>query len=298
MAKNWDFLVRSPKLPQNLVPRRPVRLGADFDTDFSRKEGVRLARAAVFDTVLAPATRLCTSPTIVNPEGLKDLPTPIIIAANHQSHLDTPLILSILPPHIRHHCIVGAGADYFFDRRLRAYLSATFLGAIPIERSRPSRTSAELAYRLVGEGWNLVLFPEGGRTPDGLLQPLKAGAAQVAIRTNTPVLPIYIDGTYEIFGKGSGRLRPGKTTITVGRLIDVQTAKRPAELISLVDQQLNLLSKETATDWWTARTDSSPPDHGRGWIGAWKKNEHRHRTPTTHPWPQRFGSRKLANPDD
>jgi len=297
MAKNWDFLIHSPKRPQSLVPRRAVRLGSEFDTDFSRTEGMRIARAGIFDTLLGPATRFVTSPTVHNKEGLKDLPTPVIIAANHQSHLDTPLILSILPPEIRHHCIVGAGADYFFDRRLRAYLSASFLGAIPIERSRPSRTSAELAYRLVGQGWNLVLFPEGGRTPDGLIQPLKAGAAQVALRTGTPVLPVYIDGTYEIFGKATGRLRPGKTTITVGRLILTGSATKPAELMSLVEQQLLQLGKETASDWWSARTTSPLTIQEHGWISAWNKNEHRHRSASARPWPQRFGSKKLANPD-
>ena len=69
----------------------------------------------------------------------------MILAANHASHLDTALLLSVLPSWLRHRTIVAAAADYFFDRHWKAALWSFGLGAIPMERTKVNRRSADLA---------------------------------------------------------------------------------------------------------------------------------------------------------
>ena len=73
----------------------------------------------------------------------------MILAANHASHLDTGLLLSSLPVALRHHTIVAAAADYFFDRHWKAAFWSFGLGAIPMERSKVNRRSADLAASLI-----------------------------------------------------------------------------------------------------------------------------------------------------
>ena len=130
---------------------------------------------------------------------------PAIFVANHSSHVDTGLLLSILPPRFRHKTVVAGAADYFFDRRWKAHLFALGLGAIPIERHKVNRKSVDTATGLLDEGWNLIIFPEGGRSPDGWFQPMRGGAAYLATRTGRPVVPVHIEGTYRILPRGGKR---------------------------------------------------------------------------------------------
>ncbi len=90
--------------------------------------------------------------------------------------ISTPrLLISVLPPRLRHSTIVAGAADYFFDRRWKAHLWAFLTAAIPIERQRVNRKSADLAAEMLEEGWNLLIYPEGGRSPDGWMQDVPPG---------------------------------------------------------------------------------------------------------------------------
>lgn len=289
-----EFLWRRPTPPGSMIPPRSHATGTNYDTTFSRKEAVRRVRAILLDTGIAPLTRSITKPTVVNASALDTLERPIIFVANHQSHLDTPLILAVLPPGLRHHTVVGAGADFFFDRRTKGFFSSTLLGAIPIDRVRPSRASAELATQLLVEGWNLVLFPEGGRTPDGLTQELKSGAAQIAIKVGRPVVPIFIDGTYEIFGKTNDRIHPGSTTVIIGEPLYPRDQERVADFNARITHALGILGREAATDFYTARgpNEALPfPAPSRSWVEEWRTSGHRHRDKDPRRWPKLFGSR-------
>ena len=81
---------------------------------------------------------------------------------------------------------MAAASDYFFDRTWKSVLWSFALAAIPIERSKVNRRSADTAAELLEDGWNLVIFPEGGRSPDGWTQPFRGGAAYLARRTGSP----------------------------------------------------------------------------------------------------------------
>ena len=129
----------------------------------------------MMDNVTRPAARLLAPATVRGLEHLQHVEGPLIFAANHASHIDTPLLLTTLPVEFRHRTIVAAASDYFFDRTWKSVLWSFALAAIPIERSKVSRRSADTAAELVEDGWNLVIFPEGGRSPDGWTQPFHGG---------------------------------------------------------------------------------------------------------------------------
>src|SRR5690606_2186782 len=135
---------------------------------------------------------------------------------NHHSHIDTPLLLTSIPDRWRHRLVVGAAADYFFGTRVTATMSAMVIGAIPIDRQRVGRQSADLARSLIDEGWSLLIFPEGGRSPDGWGQPFRGGAAYSAMRCGVPVVPVHVEGTGRILRKGRARPTRASTTVTFG----------------------------------------------------------------------------------
>ena len=187
-------------------PERKV--GLDYDHEWSRRYPVRLARAVVMDNVARPAARLLAPATVRGLEHLHHVEGPVIFAANHASHIDTPLLLTTLPVEFRHRTVVAAASDYFFDRTWKSAMWSFALAAIPIERSRVNRKSADTAAGLVEDGWNLVIFPEGGRSPDGWTQPFRGGAAYLARRTGRPVIPVYLHGTRHVLPKTPDDARP------------------------------------------------------------------------------------------
>ena len=211
------FVAERPTWPGG-VPAPPPRrtLGVDYDTVWARRYPVRLARAMFLDDVTRPVLRVALSPRVIGLEHLDPLEGPMILAANHASHLDTGLLLSCLPPGLRHRTMVAAAADYFFDRHWKAAFWSFGLGAIPMERAKVNRRSADLAASLVEEGWSLIIFPEGGRTADGWGQEFKGGAAYLAKRCAVPVIPVHLRGTRAVLAKSSTRLRPGSTEIRLG----------------------------------------------------------------------------------
>ncbi len=159
---------------------------------------------------------MLASPTIRGLDRLADLEGPVVFAANHHSHVDTPLMLSAIPEPWRHHIVIGAAADYFFGNRVTAPLSALVIGAIPIERNKVGRKSADDAAALIDDGWSMLIFPEGGRSPDGWGQPFRGGAAYLSLRCGVPVVPVHIEGTGRILRKGRTVPQPSTTTITFG----------------------------------------------------------------------------------
>jgi 1-acyl-sn-glycerol-3-phosphate acyltransferase len=249
-------------------------VGVDYDTAWSRRYGVRVARAALLDWVARPAVRVVASPRVDGLDRIEHLDGPAIFAANHASHLDLPLVLSILPSRFRHRTLVGAAADYFFDRRWNAALWSFAIAAIPIERQRVSRRSAEEAGHLLSQGWSMVIFPEGGRTPDGWARPFHGGAAYLATRLGLPVVPIYLGGTRQILARGSKRLRPGSTRVCVGRPLWPREDESARRLSTRIEAAVAALADETATDWWTARrrfAAGRTPSLGGPAVGAWRR---------------------------
>ncbi len=255
------FPLAAPSWPESIPRPAPApELGVHYDTAWSRRYPVRLARAMVLDNVTRPVARLVASPLIRGEEVLKGIEAPVIFAANHASHIDTPLLLSCLPLRFRHRTVIAAAADYFFDRRWKADAWSFLLGAIPIERTKVNRRSADLAADLLADNWNLVIFPEGGRSPDGWAQTFRGGAAYLAGRTGRPVVPVHLDGTRHILPKGRNSLRRSRTTVTFGTPLWPEEGEGARRFGGRIESAVATLANEAGSDWWTARKQAASGD--------------------------------------
>ncbi|HEX2850373.1 MAG TPA: lysophospholipid acyltransferase family protein [Acidimicrobiales bacterium] len=279
------------------VDRPPVErtTGVDFDTDWARKYPTRLARAVVLDTVGKAGIGVLAAPRITGDDRLVDVEGPVVFAANHASHVDTPLLLTALPDRFRHRTVVAAGADYFFDKRWKGYLWAFAINAIPIERTRPSTKSLRLAAQMLDEGWSLIIFPEGGRSPHGWAQEHRPGAAFLASRAGVAVVPVHLEGTRRILRKGANRLTPSTTHVTFGHPLVAGPGEDAREFAVRVEDAVAALADEQATDWWTARrraaAGTTPPLRGpdaAAWRRSWSLGEGRRAAkPRAERWPNR-----------
>jgi len=284
----------APPWPSTIPRPAPERrTGLAYEHDWSRRYPVRLARAMVLDGITRPLTKIIAPTTVRGSEILDRLELPVILAANHASHADTPILLAALPPAIRHRCVVAAASDYFFDRTWKAALFSFSLAAIPIERTKVNRRSAESAAALVEEGWSLVIFPEGGRSPDGWPQAFKGGAAYLARRTGRPVVPVHLSGTRHVLGRspdhrghppgGSGTesqhgrgLRRAPVTVLFGQPVRPRDHEDARRLGARIEHAVTVLAAEAEADWWQARRRAAsgalPPPGGPAaspWRRAW-----------------------------
>jgi 1-acyl-sn-glycerol-3-phosphate acyltransferase len=290
------FPLAAPTWPTT-VERPPVErtLGVDYDSEWARSPAARAGRAVVQEVVAAPVLRALAAPTVRGLDRIAHLDEPVVFAANHASHLDAPLLVSVIPERWRRDLFVAGAADYFFDTRFKAATFAFLLNAVPIERQKVSRLSARRVAELLDEGWSMLIFPEGGRSPDGWGQPHRAGAAWVAQRTGRPIVPVHVEGTRRILAKGSRRLRPGRTQVTFGRPLKPAPGDDPRRLAVELEAAIAALADEVDNDWYTARrraaagtTPSLTGPEGPGWRRAWALGDpdaDRRRRRSRERWP-------------
>jgi long-chain acyl-CoA synthetase len=136
---------------------------------------------------------------------------------------------------------VAAAADYFFAAEPLATGSALVLGAFPFHRQ--GAVSASLAHcgDLVDAGYSILIFPEGTRSPDGRLQPFKAGTGLLARELGVPVLPVRLEGLHAILPKGQCWPGVGPVTVWVGEPIQVDPLLSNAEAAGALEAAVKQL---------------------------------------------------------
>ena len=165
-------------------------------------------------------------------EGREHLPTepPYILAANHSSHLDAAVMAMAVP--WRHHdrLFPIAAGDVFFQTPARSLLAAMVLNALPMWRHNCGRHALEaMRQRLLDDACIYILFPEGTRSRDGDVQPFKAGVGMLLARSAAPVIPCWLDGTFEALPPGHRLPRPRSVILRLGRALnfnDVENRRR------------------------------------------------------------------------
>ncbi|MBE7517230.1 MAG: AMP-binding protein [Chloracidobacterium sp.] len=136
-------------------------------------------------------------------EGEANVPQHVnfIVAPNHTSHLDTGLVKRALGKGVAEQTVAVAAADYWFDTKYkRAYMN-NFTTLVPIERTGSLRQSLRHVLQILRDGYNALIFPEGGRQKSGRIAEFKPIIGYLALNQKIGILPIYIWGTYEAFPK-------------------------------------------------------------------------------------------------
>jgi 1-acyl-sn-glycerol-3-phosphate acyltransferase len=191
-----------------------ARQYAKMDVSWARCSYARAAREGLLRFVLGPMTDYYIRRRTVGREMFEQLMPPVVFVANHSSHLDTPTILRAIPRKWRNRTSVAAAADYFYKKRWKANGVALLFNTVPLGRKGGglSNGATDHVDRLIGQGWNLLMFPEGTRSRDGRIGKVHSGAAVIAAHHGIDIVPIYVSGTHDAMPPGQNwpKRRPGR----------------------------------------------------------------------------------------
>ncbi|MDX1522297.1 MAG: lysophospholipid acyltransferase family protein [Anaerolineae bacterium] len=157
----------------------------------------------------------------LNINGQKNLPLrgPAVVAANHNSHLDTLTLLSLWPLETLHHVRPVAAADSFLTNPLLAWFTLNIMRIIPIDRRHSSRDSDPLAEMsaALAENEILILYPEGSRGSPEQLSKFKSGVSRLAERhPEVPIIPVFMYGLGKSLPRGTMLLVPFFCDVLIG----------------------------------------------------------------------------------
>ncbi|HSF86698.1 MAG TPA: lysophospholipid acyltransferase family protein [Acidimicrobiia bacterium] len=181
-------------------------------------------RSALHRFVLRPAMRGLTGFDVRCPNRLPAA-GPAIVVANHNSHVDTALLLAAFPTQTVPLVRPVAAADYWFRNRVAAWLARRVLGAVPIDRSGASRDPLGPVSAALARGHIVVIFPEGTRGEPGKLGRFRSGVGRLAQKhPEVPVIPVWLAGCEEVLPRHGRWPRRRRCTVTVGELVRVRDA--------------------------------------------------------------------------
>ena len=220
---------------ERLTTAQPAAEAAAEPVDFpswNRAVPFRLLRAVAQPGFLLPLTRVFAWIKVDGLQNLHNLKGPVIFAANHQSHMDVPVILAALPGRWRRRVATAMAKEFFkahffpegytrgkrLARSLEYYLSAAFFNTFPLpQREAGARQTLRYTGELINEGFSVLIFPEGKRTDHGEIAPFRPGVGMMAARLGVSVVPVRLDGIDRVLHQTWKMAKPGPVRVIFGK---------------------------------------------------------------------------------
>jgi long-chain acyl-CoA synthetase len=217
---------------------------------------VRWIRALAFYCLVRPALLLLGWPRVRGRENLRGVKDPVLIVASHASYIDPGFVLHALPARLRWRTAVAMGAETLTDLRVppagtnffRAILGRiqyplviALFHVFPLPVRSGFRKSFEFAGELVDRGWSVLVFPEGELTPDGAIGPFRAGIGLLVTRLRVPVIPMRLEGLYDLRIANKHWTSPGHIRVTVGAPVTFPETETPENITRELELRVKAL---------------------------------------------------------
>ena len=202
-------------------------------------------RLLVHYLLLRPAVFLLGWPRIRGRENLGGVNPPVLVICNHIDDVDLGFVLTALPRRFRHRLAAAAGGESmealrtppagrgFIGKiadRTKWILGSAFLNIFPLPRQAGFRESFRYAGDAVDRAYSVLVFPEGRHTTTGEVLPFRAGIGILADELKVPIIPMRIQGLFEVKKAGKRMARPGKIRVTIGTPVTFEPGKHPEEI--------------------------------------------------------------------
>ncbi len=215
-------------------------------------------RLASHYLLVRPAVFLLGWPRVTGRENLRGVHGPLLVISNHISDVDVGFIQTALPARIRHKLATATGGEALEllrspdpDRRwfARIYdrvqwaLGVALLNLFPLPRQSGFRKSFAYAGEAVDRGYSVLVFPEGKHTEDGKVRPFRTGVGLLANNLRMPILPMRIDGLFEIKNAGKKFAAPGKIQVRIGKPMRLAPESDPKEIARALQKAVENLTE-------------------------------------------------------
>jgi len=213
-------------------------------------------RFVVHYLLLRPAVFLLGWPRIQGRENLRGVTGPVLVISNHIDDVDVGFIQTALPARFRHKLATAAGGEALeilrtppasrnlllrlFDR-VEWFLGVSLLNLFPLPRDAGFRDSFAFAGESVDRGYSILVFPEGHHTTDGKLRPFRSGIGLLANNLDIPVVPMRIDGLFEVKQAGKRMARPFQITVKIGQPMRFAPGLGPNQIASELQARVEKL---------------------------------------------------------
>jgi long-chain acyl-CoA synthetase len=248
-------LIESPSAPS------PESEAQAFPT-WSRSWWAQGVRRVLVPALILPLARRFARATIQGTEHLAGLEGPVIFAANHQSHMDTPVIVAALPSRFRYHLAPAMAKEFFaahfapagrstrerWTSHVLYSLAALCFNAFPLpQREAGARTTLRYVGELVAAGHSILIFPEGRRTTAGEIKPFQAGVGMMGSRLGLPIVPVALDGVDRVLHTSWRWPKAGPVRVVFGPPIRVDGTDY-AEAARRVEASVQSLLRDPGTE--------------------------------------------------
>jgi long-chain acyl-CoA synthetase len=212
-------------------PQKSLQSGYKYPR-WAQRWPITWIRNFIYYLLTWPATMIMAHPRIVGRENLRGIDGPFLISCNHVTYIDVGFALIALPPRVRHKLAVGMWGEMLWEMwrppvawnwfmrlsyEVGYYLVVALFDVFPLPQQSGVRESFAYAGESVDRGYSVLVYPEGVRTADGKPCPFRLGVGMLAARLNVPVVPMRIDGLYEMKMAGHKIARPGELRIVIGK---------------------------------------------------------------------------------
>jgi len=217
---------------------------------------LRWVRTLTYYALMRPAIMLLGWPKIEGRENLKDVRGPVLVVCNHIDDVDVGFVATALPARLRHRLATATGGEALealrtppADRgfllrgydRLQWVSGVALLNLFPLPRAAAFLKSFAYAGECIDRGYSVLVFPEGHHTTDGELRPFRAGVGLLATRLNVPVVPMRIDGLFDVKRAGRRLARPGEIRVRIGKPVIFAATDEPPSIAAELQRRVEEL---------------------------------------------------------
>jgi long-chain acyl-CoA synthetase len=194
-------------------------------------------RLIIHYLLLRPAVFLLGWPRVTGKENLRGLRGPVLVVCNHIDDVDVGFVQTALPARFRHWLATATGGEALEALRtpppgrgwlsgaydcLKWILGVSLLNLFPLPREAGFRESFAFAGESVDRGYSILVFPEGRHTTDGKIGPFRAGVGLLAKNLAIPIVPMRIDGLFELKKAKKRFAPPGRIKVKIGAPVRFQ----------------------------------------------------------------------------
>lgn len=241
---------------EQLLEKQPTVQAVHAYPRWPQSWAMTQTRLAAYYLLVWPATYLLAAPKIFGRRNLRGIEGPVLVVCNHITEIDIGWVLAALRARFRNRMATAMAGERLtsmrhpdprggvlrtWTQRLGYFLVSVLFNVFPLPQQSGFLKSFGFAGDLADRKWNILVFPEGKTTQDGRIAEFRGGIGLLATRLGLPVVPMRIDGLFEVKQTGRKFARPGQIKVTIGDPVRFDPGDDPAAVAKDLQQRVEQL---------------------------------------------------------